>query len=290
MGGNTRELGRTSSSRLLALLGAFASGAPAMTLSELARASALPLSTAHRLLGELCDWGAVERRSDGRFNVGPRLGQIGALAPQGRSLRAVALPFMQDLHEVTHENVQLAVRDGQRALNVNHILGRRHVGTMTEVAGRMPLHATAVGKVILAFSEPELLERVIAAGLPACTMHTITSPGMLIDAVNNVRRTQLAFCKEEMSLRTSSVAAPILGGDRKLAAAIAIVVGPGRDVRRLAPAVRAAALGVTRALTGSPPPELSEPTPRKRQSAFSGAARRGRVRTAPSGAAHRTPR
>jgi DNA-binding IclR family transcriptional regulator len=248
VGGNTRQQGRTSSSRLLALLDAFASGAQSMSLTELARASELPVSTAHRLLGELSEWGAVERDRDGRYQVGTRLGQIGSLAPQSRNIRAIALPFMQDLHEVTGENVQLAVRDGKHALNVNHILGRRHIGTMTEVAGRMPLHATAVGKIILAFCEPELLECVIRDGLRRCTMHTITSPGRLIEAVNNVRRTQLAFCKEEMSLGTSSVAAPIFDEQRNLSSAIAIVVGPSRDVRRLAPAVRATALGVTRAL------------------------------------------
>jgi DNA-binding IclR family transcriptional regulator len=254
MGGNTRELGRTSSSRLLALLGAFSTGAQPMSLTELAQASDLPVSTAHRLLGELCEWGAVQRNVDGRYQIGPRLGQIGSLAPQSRNLRAIALPFMEDLHEVTHENVELAVRDGKHALNVNHILGRRSVGTMTEVAGLMPLHATGVGKIILAFSEPELLDAVVRDGLRRCTVHTITSPGRLIDAVNSVRRTHLAFCREEMSLGTSSVAAPIFDANGLLMASIAIVVGSSRDITRYAPAVRAAALGVTRALSGMQPP------------------------------------
>jgi DNA-binding IclR family transcriptional regulator len=253
MGGNTRELGRRSSSRLLALLGAFATGAQPMSLTELARTSDLPVSTAHRLLGELCDWGAVQRSAEGGYEIGPRLGQIGSLAPQSRNLRARALPFMEDLHEATRENVELAVRDGKHALNVNHILGRRSVGMMTEVAGLMPLHATGVGKIILAFSEPELLETVIRDGLRRCTVHTITSPGPLIHAVSTVRRTHLAVCKEEMSLGTSSVAAPIFDSDRMLAAAIAIV-GSSRDISRFAPAVRATALGVTRALSGTQPP------------------------------------
>jgi DNA-binding IclR family transcriptional regulator len=227
-----------------------------MSLTELARASDLPLSTAHRLLSELCEWGAIERSSEGRYQVGPILGQIGALAPQGRNLRAIALPFMQDLHEATHENVQLAVRDGKHALNVNHILGRWPVGTMTEVAGRMPLHATGVGKIILAFSDPELLESVLRDGLPRQTKHTITSPGRLIEAINNVRQSHLAFAREEMSLGVSSVAAPIFDADRKLSASLAIVARSSRDTRRLAPVVRAAALGVTRTLRGAQPPAV----------------------------------
>jgi DNA-binding IclR family transcriptional regulator len=221
-----------------------------MSLTELAKTSDLPLSTAHRLLNELCAWGAVERDPEGRYQIGARLGQIGSLAPPDRTLRAIALPFMEDLHEVTHANVQLAVRDGRYALNVNHILGRRSVGTMTEVAGRMPLHATSVGKIILAFSEAELLNSVLHEGLKACTIHTITSRGRLIDAVAVARRNQLAFSRQEMSIGTSSVAAPIFAADRSLAAAIAVVVGSARDISRFVPSVRSAALGATRALAG----------------------------------------
>ncbi len=254
MGGNARELGRTSSSRVLALLGAFSDGAQTMSLTELAHASDLPVPTAHRLLGELCDWGAVERMPDRRYQVGLRLWQIGSLAPQHRNLRAIALPFMEDLYEVTHENVQLAVRDGKSALYLDHISGRRSVGTITEVAGRLPLHATGVGKVILAFSEPELLESVLRDGLRRCTRYTITSPERLNEAVNHVRQTHLGFSVEEMTLGASSAAAPIFGADRALSASLAIVVHSSTDLRRLAPAVRAAALGVTRRLSGMRPP------------------------------------
>jgi DNA-binding IclR family transcriptional regulator len=250
MGGNARELGRTSTSRLLALLGAFADGTPTMSLTELARVSELPVPTAHRLLGELCAWGAVERFGDGRYQIGLRLWQIGSLAPEHRNLRAVGLPFLEDLYEVTHENVQLAVRDGKRALYLDHISGRRSVKIVTEVGGRLPLHATGVGKVILAFSEPELLQSVIGDGLERCTRYTITSPDRLTEAVKLVRATHIAFSMEEMTLGTTSVASPIFGPNRTIVASLAIVVRSSTDVRRLAPAVRAAALGVTRTLTG----------------------------------------
>src|SRR5438874_738161 len=105
MGGNAREIGRTTSSRLLAVLGAFSAASSVLTLSEIARGSGLPVATAHRLVGELVEWGALERRSGGRYQVGLRLWEIGCLAPQQRDLRSVALPFMEDLYEATHENV-----------------------------------------------------------------------------------------------------------------------------------------------------------------------------------------
>ncbi|RJQ90023.1 helix-turn-helix domain-containing protein [Amycolatopsis panacis] len=81
MGGNTREPSRSAADRLLSLLAAFSSARPTLTLSELAEAGALPVSTAHRLATVLTEWGALERRSDGRFQIGMRLWYVGALAP-----------------------------------------------------------------------------------------------------------------------------------------------------------------------------------------------------------------
>jgi DNA-binding IclR family transcriptional regulator len=73
VGGNTREAGRTSSSRLFAVLAAFATAHPTLTLTEIAERSGLPLATSHRLARELVAWGALERRPDGRYEVGLRL-------------------------------------------------------------------------------------------------------------------------------------------------------------------------------------------------------------------------
>jgi DNA-binding IclR family transcriptional regulator len=258
MGGNTRDPGRTSSSRLLALLGAFANGSPKMSLTELATKSKLPVSTAHRLLGELCEWGAVERSVDGRYQVGPRLWQIGSLAPQYRTLRAAAVPYMEDLYEVTHDNVALAVRDGKRALYLDHISGSRSVGPPRPVGHRAPLHATAVGKVILAFSEPELLASILKHRLHRCTQYTISTPEMLIEAVNQTRRTQLGYSIEEMVLGRSSVAAPILGINDALVGVLSIVSRSSTDVRRLAPAVQIAAGEVSRQLTARYAPAGAE--------------------------------
>ena len=99
-------------SRVLALLGAFDEHRPRLTLTELAEAAGLPVSTAHRLIGELGAWDALERGPDGRYVVGRRLWQVGTLAPVARELRQARCPAMQDLYEATHENVQLAVREG----------------------------------------------------------------------------------------------------------------------------------------------------------------------------------
>ncbi|MCA1655334.1 MAG: IclR family transcriptional regulator [Pseudonocardiaceae bacterium] len=248
MGGNARDVGRTTCSRILSLLAAFSSPNPVLTLSELSRNSGLPVATTHRLAAELVDWGALERLPDGRFQVGLRLWQVGALAPAHRDLRAVAVPFMEDLYEATHENVQLAVRDGEQVLFLDKISGASSVDIVTEVGGHAPLHATAVGKIILAFSGPELLAAVTAGGLTPCTKHTITLPGVLAEHLRTVRRARVAYALEERTLGACSVAAPVFGAGGTLTAALSVVVHSSRNLRDLVFAVRTAALGVSRQL------------------------------------------
>jgi DNA-binding IclR family transcriptional regulator len=255
MGGNTREAGRSTASRVLALFGAFSSVSPVLGLTELAKASGLPMATTHRLAGELVQWGALERRADGRYQIGLRLWHTGALAPVHRDLRSVALPFMGDLYEATHENVQIAVRDGSRVLCVDKISGRHSVENQARVGGWLPAHSTGVGKVIMAFSGPDMYTDVVAEGLTRYTPHTITLPAVLADTLVQVRENHIAFSLEEMTIGVASVSAPIFGASGELVAALALVVRATTNVRALTAAVRTAAFGVTRQLsqTNLPP-------------------------------------
>ena len=237
MGGNARERGRSTTSRVLALLGAFTPMHATLSLSDLAKGAGLPVATTYRLAGELVAWGALERQPDGTYQIGMRLWRLGALAPGSRDLESVARRFMGDLYEATRENVVLAVPDGIRARCIEVITGRRSDATEIGVGDLLPLQTTAAGKVILAFSPPALLAAVLEDGpeVPTLRRH-----------LDEARRNQVAYTLDE---RASSVAAPVFGRDGSLAAAVALVVPFGIDVRPLAPAVRTAGLGITRALT-----------------------------------------
>ena len=162
--------------KLLSLLDAFTEGNAAWTLSELSRRTGLPLTTTHRLAGELQRWGGLERGEDGRYRIGLRLVELAALCPRGTGLRDVALPFMQDLYEATHQNVQLAVRDGLDGVYIERISGRLAVPVRTKIGAHWPLHATGVGLVLLAYAPPAVQEEVLAGPLKRFTPHTFTDP------------------------------------------------------------------------------------------------------------------
>ena len=164
-GGSTEWRGRSVISKVVALLDAFSPAAPELSLNELAALTGLPVSTTYRLASELVGWGGLERVEGGGYRIGLRLWEIGSLAPRGETLREVALPYMNDLYEATHENVHLAVLDGTEALYVEKLSGRRAMPVRTRRGGRLPLHATAVGKVLLAYAPESLFARAVEAGL-----------------------------------------------------------------------------------------------------------------------------
>jgi DNA-binding IclR family transcriptional regulator len=235
-------------SRVLSLLSSFDESHSALSLTDLSRRSGLPLSTTHRLVGELERWDAVERGDDGRYRVGRRLWQIGTLAPVQRELREVALAPMQDLFVATQENVTLAVVSGLNALYVERIHGKASVKVESRPGRPLPLHATAVGKVLLAFDDDDLVERRLES-LTAVTAHTITDRRALVRELDRVRRDGYAVTTEEMTKGVAALAVPVLDYQGRATAALGLVTRTiGRDLVRYVPALRVAAATIARNL------------------------------------------
>lgn len=240
---------RSVTGKVLALLAAFGPDAPALTLSELARRAGISVPTAHRRVSELVEWGALERGPDRRLRIGLRLWEVGSLAPRGLGLREAALPFLEDLYELTHENVQFAVRDGLEVVFVERIAGRHAVPVLTRVGGRFALHATGVGLALLAHAAPEVQEQVLSSPLPAYTPKTVTDPMVLRQMLAEIRRDGYAVSDGQVTLDALSVAAPILAADGTAIAAVSLVVrADGAQPAALALAIRGAARGIARAL------------------------------------------
>jgi DNA-binding IclR family transcriptional regulator len=251
---DSRLMTETVTGRVLRVLAAFTAERPELALTELSRRAGLPLTTAHRLVGELAEWGALERGTDGRYRIGLRLWEVGALAPRGLGLRESAMPFLEDLYEVTKQNVQLAVLDGTEVVYVERISGRGAVNVITRVGGRLPLHATGVGLVLLANADPELQEQVLAAPLKRYTAKTMCDPDEVRRALADVRRTGVAVSDGQIELIALSIAAPVHGPRGDVVAALSVVVpAETSDARAYVPVVRAAARGISRTL-GAPEP------------------------------------
>jgi len=217
-------------------------------ISELARRTGLAKTTVHRLVGELATYDLVEVTGDG-IRLGMRLFELGQSVPRQRSLKDAAMPFMRDLHEAARETVHLAVLDGTEVVYVEILHGTGAPRLPSRVGGRMPAHATGVGKAILAFSEARVVDTLIEAGLERRSPHTIVMPGALRQELKRVAGSCIAFDREESGPGIVCAASPIFGRDGRVVAAISLTGWSSRlDVDRVAPAVRTAALALSRQL------------------------------------------
>ena len=249
--------GRSVTARALQVLEAFTAEHPSLTLTEMARRAGVPLSTAHRLAGDLLAWGALERDGHGHFTIGLRLWELGSLAPRGQVVREAALPFMEDLHEVTGQQVQLAVLEEHEVRYLEHLCSPSLVPVHGRVGERLPAHATAVGRVLLAYASPDVRDSVLGRPLVALTECTVTDPAQLRALLADVARDGAAITCGQVAPDGCSVAAPVVAPAGGVIAALAVVVpadGPPPQV--LVPAVQAAARGVSRALRRAEPPPL----------------------------------
>ena len=218
-----------------------------MSLSDIAARADLPLATTHRLLGELFRWGALERLPSGDYVIGRKIWDIGHLAPAETGLRQVAEPFLHDLYGATLATVHLAVREDLEVVYLDRLRGNQSVPVVSKVGGRLPLHTTGVGKVLLAHAPEEVQETVLRALAPI-TPYTITQPGVLRRQLRQVLDKGYATTREEMSLGACSIAVPIHRRDEVIASLGLVVPTLKGSEQRLYGALRVAAQSIGRRL------------------------------------------
>jgi IclR family acetate operon transcriptional repressor len=202
------------------------------SVSDLARALDLPRPTIYRLLGTLLEHQVVVR-DEKSYRLGLRLLELGGKALSAASLQAICLPFLTELVERTGETAHFAVLDGEQAGYVAKVDSAHPIRMSSHVGWRGPLHATAVGKVLLAWSPPELLARIASGALKRYADHTIVDADALAAEIANVRRQGFSVDREELLDGLVCVAAPVLAGTRLVGAVS--VSGPALRVKQVEP-------------------------------------------------------
>jgi DNA-binding IclR family transcriptional regulator len=247
----TAEVGEPVIDRAFNLLAGFDPAHRALTLTDLARRTGIPMSTALRLARRLEAWGALERR-DGRYVVGLRLWEIASLAPRGQGLREIAMPVMGDLAEATRQHVLLAVLEGTEAVLVERLSGKSAMSVLYRIGGRLPLHSTGVGLVLLAHADPAFQDRILGMPLMHQPEAVPVNPTALRRTLADIRRDGLATVRRGEPEPLVAVAAPIRDDVDAVVAALSVIIPAGTiDPNRVGPAVRAGARAISRGL-GSP--------------------------------------
>ncbi|MBP1161495.1 DNA-binding IclR family transcriptional regulator [Rhodococcus sp. PvR044] len=230
--------------KAVTILRAFRAEDQVLTLADLVRRTGLHKATVHRLAGDLVANRLLDR-VDGGYRLSGGLFELGMRASVERSLLEVAMPFLQDLYERTHETVHLGVREGHDVVYIAKIGGHRQAKSPSRTGGRNPLHCTAIGKALLAHAGPDIQREVLSSPMARRTAHTVVAPGLLRRQLTRIVETGVAFEHEESALGLTCVAAPVLGQGEEPLAAISVTGPTGRfRPESQVGAVRAAAAGL----------------------------------------------
>jgi IclR family acetate operon transcriptional repressor len=195
-----------------------------MSLQELAAACGYPKSTVHALLSTLRDHGMVAQEGDGRYALGLRLFEYGCAVSAQWDLSKLARPYLEQLAERARGSAFLAVAEGDGVMTLDRCTGGDGPQVMPEAGVRLPLHATAQGKVIAAYlPAAEARRRLLSAGMPPYTPHTVTEIGRLMDELQQVRERGCAVEDGEYKIGLRCVAAPVWDGTGALRCAVGVL-------------------------------------------------------------------
>jgi DNA-binding IclR family transcriptional regulator len=233
--------------RVVRVISAFPEGVISLQLSELAARSGLPLTSAHRIVRQLSAHGLLETGDGGSVRLGLRLWELVNRNSPTLALRQAALPFMEDIHQVLNQNVNLAVLDGWEALFVERMSRRGSVANRARVAGRMPVHVSSAGLALMAHQEKSRQGDYLKQFKDPAGKITPDAVRLLLTETAHQGFAQLAGVVDP---DTWGIAVPVLDGRQRAVAALGVVV-PLKEMRlqALVPALQTAARGIARQLT-----------------------------------------
>ncbi len=222
-----------------------------MGISALATRLGLAKSTVHRLASTLVEYNMLEQNKEtGKYRLGLALFELGTLVRRKMEVAPAAQSEIHALAEATGETIQLAILDHLSVLYIRIRESRQAVRTSSTLGTRAPAHCTSVGKVLLAFQPPDVVQAVIEHGLERHTANTVTDPDALRAELGAIRTRGYAIDDEEMEVGLRCVAAPIRDHSGRVVAAISVAAPVQRmtkkTVQSTIPSVVASADAVSR--------------------------------------------
>jgi IclR family transcriptional regulator, KDG regulon repressor len=226
----------TSVCKALKMLDVFSVEKPELTVAEVSDLLHMHRSSAFRVLSTLAAVGFIEKDCrTGRYRLGLRLLELAGRVTGGYRLRELAGPLMEELAQELGEIVHLSILDGAEIVYMDK-RGQGQVLTVaTRIGGRCPAHSSAMGKVLLAaLSAGELKEALGRGPIKRMTANTITRRGNLVSELDRVRGRGYALDNEEGFLGIRCVAAPVVGPEGRVLAAVSVTAPKQRmDARRI---------------------------------------------------------
>jgi DNA-binding IclR family transcriptional regulator len=236
--------------RTFSLLDVLASHQDPVSLKEISERTGLHPSTAHRILNDLTVGRFVDRPEPGSYRLGMRLLELGNLVKARLDVREAAIVPMRELHRLTHQPVNLSMRQGDEIVYIERAFSERSgMQVVRAIGGRAPLHLTSVGKLFLAHDDPQRVRAYVTrTGLAGNTRNSITDPARLERELAAVRAGGYARDDEELELGVRCMAAGVYDDQGKLVAGLSISAPADRLEESWLERVRSTADEISRAL------------------------------------------
>ncbi len=236
--------------RMFTLLEILAGREEPVSLKEISEKSGLHPSTAHRILNDLTVGRFVDRPMAGSYRLGMRLLELGNLVKARLSVRDAALAPMRELHRLIQQPVNLSMRQGDEIVYVERAYSERSgMQVVRAIGGRAPLHLTSVGKLFLAFDDPQRLRAYATrTGLPGHTHNSLTQLPILERELSKARQYGIARDNEELEMGVRCMAAGIYDDQNKLIAGLSISAPADRLDENWLPKLQATAQEISSSL------------------------------------------
>jgi len=241
----------TTVAKAISILDKLASKADVgVSLAELCSLIEMPKSSTHRYLVTLQELGLAERKSNDRYYLGTKVIELAGVYLLKSDLRNDSQAALDELAEMTGETVHLAVPSGTEVIYIAKVESKHALSMFSHIGARLPMHCTALGKAILAFSDYRDLHAIVTKPLITRTPNSITSIEALENELELIRSRGYAIDNEENEIGIRCVGAPIFDYTNKPIGAISVSAPSDRmDQERcntLGPLVHLAAQKVSR--------------------------------------------
>lgn len=210
----------------LRVLQCFSTAQPQLGVSELAELLGVAKSTISRILATLAKENfVVKDKESGKYKLGISVLTLAGIVTDQLDIHNEATPVLNKLVLETNETAHLAILDGPDTIYIRKSECNHPVRILTHLGRRNPSYCTSSGKLLLAYENEEVIEKIINNGLTPYTRQSITDPAILIKELESIRKRGYAMSTEELTQGTRSVSAPIKDYTGKVVSAINIV-GP----------------------------------------------------------------
>lgn len=244
---NSRS-GESMTERIVRVLSTFDQERTAQTAAQIGRRADLPTSTAHRIVEDLVESGLLERDSRNQVVLGMRLWELAQRGSRALRLREAALPSMEQVQARVREHTQLAVLEDDEVLFLERLSHPSAGLNVARVAGRLPLHASSSGLVLLAHAPADVRDRVLSGPLPALTPDTIVDPAQLRPLLDEVKIRGFVIAPGMLSSVSTGVAVPVRSRGRVVAALSVVLPRESQQTNAAVEVLNGAATAIATAL------------------------------------------